>query len=204
MNAGRTTASPTTGLCNIAITACARSSQARICRFAVCVCVCEYKNHPRTLYFACNLPKLLKPKCRANPNHHDGKQTTTSFVRNEEVLTFKKGWTPRMDFFHVPLCSSRPIAHIICGNIACGKRGCSNIKSQKSICALCKKVLTSCKYHGVYGRWSLDLRASMALKSGEVGQGRKLLEICRAQGLEPDTQSFNALMGVVPEKQESF
>ena len=40
MNAGRTTASPTTGLCNIAITACARSSQARICRFAVCVCVC--------------------------------------------------------------------------------------------------------------------------------------------------------------------
>ena len=78
------------------------------------------------------------------------------------------------------------------------------MKSQKSICALCKKVLTSCKYHGVYGRWSLDLRVSMALKSGEVGQGRKLLEICRAQGLEPDMQSFNALMGVVPEKQESF
>ena len=50
MNAGRTTASPTTGLCNIAITACARSSQARICRFAVCVC--EYKNHPRTLLHA--------------------------------------------------------------------------------------------------------------------------------------------------------
>ncbi|CAL1158540.1 unnamed protein product [Cladocopium goreaui] len=47
-----------------------------------------------------------------------------------------------------------------------------------------------------------NIAITACARSSQVGQGRKLLEICRAQGLEPDTQSFNALMGVVPEKQE--
>ena len=43
-------------------------------------------------------------------------------------------------------------------------------------------------------------KAWLMLGLRQVAQAWKLLEYCRADGPQPDVQSFNALMGVVPEK----